>query len=330
MEPSRVPTEAVDVLIVGAGISGIGAAYYLQDRSPNQSFTIIEARSGLGGTWDLFRFPGVRSDSDLHTLGYEFRPWRDAKAIAGADKILSYLKDTAHEFELDKKIRFNQKLVTADWSSAHQRWTATVEHTDTGARDTISARWIFSASGYFRYDEGFTPIFAGQERFAGPVVHPQTWPADLDYSGKRVVVIGSGATAVTLVPAMSSAAHVTMLQRTPSYILPIASEDRIALLARRLLGADRAHPIIRRKNIAVQRALWLFARHFPTQARRVIRWANVRSLPAGFPVDTHFAPPYNPWDQRLCFVPDGDFFAAIRSGKASIETDRISTFTETG
>jgi cation diffusion facilitator CzcD-associated flavoprotein CzcO len=336
MSVEPTPLEHLDVLIVGAGISGIGAAYYLQDRLPGKIFAIIEARAALGGTWDLFRYPGVRSDSDLHTFGFEFRPWREPKAIAPASSILNYLRDTASEFGIDKRIRYNQRVVGADWSSEDSRWTVHIERTDVEASGNreyldITTDWIFSASGYYSYDKGYAPAFAGTERFGGPIIHPQFWPEHLDYAGKRIVVIGSGATAVTIIPAMADdAAHITMIQRTPSYILPIPSEDRFAARMRRLFGTDRAHPIIRRRNIAQQRLIWRLSRRFPAQMRKFIRWANTKSLPEGFPVDEHFNPPYNPWDQRLCFVPDGDFFESIRSGKASVVTDRIRTLTEAG
>lgn len=333
MSTKRVtaPHEHVDVLIIGAGISGIGAAYYLQQEHPSKSYTILEARGATGGTWDLFRYPGIRSDSDLHTFGYAFKPWESDKAIAGADAILAYLRETAAENGIDRKVRLHHKVLAAAWSSDDALWVVDVERSDTGERLAISCRWLFCAGGYYRYDEGFTPRFEGAERFGGQIVHPQRWPEDLDYTGKRVVVIGSGATAVTLVPAMAeTAAHVTMLQRTPTYILPIPSEDAIANLLRRILPRDQAHAITRRKNIAMQRATWLLCQRYPRTARRLIRYINTKQLPEGYPVDEHFNPPYDPWDQRLCVVPDADLFKAIRSGRASVVTDRIETFTERG
>ncbi|WP_035855182.1 flavin-containing monooxygenase [Cryptosporangium arvum] len=321
--------EHVDVLIVGAGISGIGAAYYLRTHVPAATFTILEARGATGGTWDLFRYPGIRSDSDLHTFGYEFKPWRDRQSIAGADKILAYLRETAREHDLDRDVRFHHRVLSADWSSADARWVAEVEHD--GERIRISANWIFCASGYYRYDEGYTPHFAGRDAFTGPIVHPQHWPEDLDYAGKRVVVIGSGATAVTLVPALATtAAHVTMLQRTPSYVMPVPSVDAIANRLRTLLPERRAYALSRRLNIAKQAGVWKFAQRFPTIARKIIRAVNVKALPPGYPVDEHFNPPYGPWDQRLCAVPDGDLFRAIRKDRAAVVTDRIETFTPTG
>jgi cation diffusion facilitator CzcD-associated flavoprotein CzcO len=331
MTQSATAPEMLDVLIVGAGISGIGAGRYLRTEQPGKSFAILEARGAVGGTWGLFRYPGIRSDSDLYTFGYEFKPWRDRDAIASAPKILSYLQETVQENGLEEKIRYHHKVVSADWSSDEARWLVEVERTDTCERVRLAARWIFCAGGYYRYDEGYTPHFEGRDRFQGQIVHPQHWPEDLDHTGKRVVVIGSGATAVTLVPAMAeTAAHVTMLQRTPSYILSIPREDAIATGLKKLLGEDRAYPLIRRKNVAQQRTTWLFTQKFPGAARKLIRALNAKMLPEGYAVDEHFNPPYNPWDQRLCLVPDGDLFRSIRAGRASVVTDRIKTFTETG
>ncbi|MEV4556296.1 NAD(P)/FAD-dependent oxidoreductase [Kitasatospora sp. NPDC049285] len=322
--------EQLDVLIVGAGISGLGAARYLKHGHPGRSFAVLEAREGIGGTWDLFKYPGIRSDSDLYTFGYDFKPWRDRESIATAPRILAYLRETAQENDLERHIRFRQRVIGADWSSAEARWLVEVEETG-GARHRISARWIFCASGYYRYDAGHTPEFAGRERFGGTLVHPQHWPEDLDCTGKRVVVIGSGATAVTLVPALAqSAAKVTLLQRTPTYILPVPRRDAVANLLKRVLGAERAHGVIRAKNIGQQRLLLRFCQRFPGAARRVIRWVNRRALPKGYPVDTHFNPPYAPWDQRLCAVPDGDLFEVLSDGRAEMATDRIVEFTETG
>ncbi|MCE5289506.1 MAG: NAD(P)/FAD-dependent oxidoreductase [Nocardiaceae bacterium] len=322
-------SEHVNVLIVGAGISGIGAAYYLQANQPGRSYAILEARDASGGTWDLFRYPGIRSDSDLHTFGYEFKPWVHDKAIATADLILDYLRNTAAENGIDKQIRYRHKVVSAAWSSADARWTVEVEHD--GESVTITADWIFSAAGYYRYDEGFTPKFEGREQFTGQIVHPQHWPADLDYTGKKVVVIGSGATAVTLVPAMAGkAGHVTMLQRSPTYVLPVPSEDVIANTLRKVLPDSLAYRITRQKNVLQQRLIWQMSQRYPQAMRRFIRATNARQLPKDFPIDEHFKPTYNPWDQRLCTVPDGDLFKALRDGSASIVTDRIATFTESG
>ncbi|WAC53593.1 flavin-containing monooxygenase [Gordonia sp. SL306] len=324
-------TESIDVLIVGAGISGIGAARYLTTEHPARSFAIVEARAAAGGTWDLFRYPGIRSDSDLHTFGYEFKPWTDKQAIADAPRILDYLHETIDENGLTEHIRYQHRVVSAAWSSDDARWLVEIDRGDTGERTRISAGWIFCGSGYYDYDEGFTPEFQGRERFQGQIVHPQHWPEDLDYAGKRVVVIGSGATAVTLLPAMADEAeHVTMLQRTPTYIIPLPREDAIANALKKVLGDKRGYALTRQKNVAQQRLLFELCQRFPSVARRMIRKINASQLPEGYPVDTHFNPPYNPWDQRLCVVPDSDLFRTIRKGKASIVTDRIATFTETG
>ncbi|MEU2875300.1 NAD(P)-binding domain-containing protein [Streptomyces sp. SID8381] len=323
--------EHLDVLIIGAGISGIGAGRYLRTELPSKSFAILEARQASGGTWDLFRYPGIRSDSDLHTFGYEFKPWRDEQSIADAPRILSYLRETARENGLDAHIRYHHKVLGASWSTGEARWTVDIERADTGERLRLTAGWLFCAGGYYRYDEGFTPDFPGRDRFTGPVVHPQHWPEDLDYAGKRVVVIGSGATAVTLVPAMAATAgHVTMLQRTPTYVLPVPRKDVIANALKKYLGERRGYALTRRKNIAQQRVVWSLCQKYPRAARRVIRWVNARQLPKGYAVDVHFNPPYDPWDQRLCAVPDGDLFRTIRAGKASVVTDRIASFTEKG
>jgi monooxygenase len=321
----------VDVLIIGAGISGIGAAYYLQTQQPGKSYAILEARGASGGTWDLFRYPGIRSDSDLHTFGYEFKPWEDEDAIASADKILAYLRETVAENGIDRHIRFHHKVLAAAWSSRDARWYVDVERADTGTRSTITTSWLFAAGGYYRYDEGFTPAFEGREKFRGQIVHPQHWPEDLDYRGKRVVVIGSGATAVTLVPAMADdAAHVTMLQRSPTYIMPVPSKDTIANALQKALGKRRGYAVSRRKNMVQQRAVYRLCQRYPRAARRVIRYVNARQLPKGYPVDEHFNPSYNPWDQRLCAVPNADLFKTIKDRKASVVTDRIVAFTERG
>jgi monooxygenase len=331
MDAAAGHQEFVDVLIVGAGISGIGAAYYLQRDHPGRRYLIVEAREASGGTWDLFRFPGVRSDSDLHTFGYEFRPWRSEVAIASSASILEYLRETAAEYGIDGHIRYRTTVTAASWSSADARWTVTVEDGVTGARSVISCSWLICAAGYYRYDEGFTPRFEGRERFAGPVIHPQHWPEDLDYAGKRVVVIGSGATAVTLLPALArTAAHVTMLQRTPSYVLPVPSRDAFNVRLTKWFGDERGYSMTRWVNANRQVMLWRFCQKHPKAARRLIRYLNAKMLPADYPVDEHFNPPYGPWDQRMCIVPDGDLFGAIRDGKASVVTGHIETFTEDG
>ncbi len=328
---SAVAREHMDVLIIGAGISGIGAARYLKKAHPKRRFQILEARNRLGGTWDLFRYPGIRSDSDLYTFGYEFKPWVKEKSIADAASILDYLDETARENAIDQHIVYGQRVVSANWCSRQARWEVVVLDVATSIQRLVTCTWLFSAGGYYRYDQGFTPEFAGVAQYRGTLIHPQHWPERLDYSGKRVLVIGSGATAVTLVPAMAAqAAHVTMLQRTPTYVLSVPAKDAVAHALRRLLPEEAAYTLIRRKNIQFSRAVWQFCQRYPQVARSLIRRSNTRSLPDDYPVNAHFNPPYNPWDQRLCAVPDGDLFRAIREGKASIITDRIETFTEKG
>jgi monooxygenase len=319
-------TEHVDVLIVGAGLSGIGAAHHLQSAFPGRTYAILEARETSGGTWDLFRYPGVRSDSDMHTLGYRFRPWTEAKAIADGPSILRYVRETAAEAGIDKHIRYGHRVVAAEWSTVDSRWTVVLEH-----GGSMTAGFLYLCSGYYHYDGGHAPDFPGIERFQGTVVHPQRWPEDLDYTGKKVVVIGSGATAVTLVPAMTDrAAHVTMLQRSPTYIVSIPSKDPIANGLRRLVGPRLAYPVARWKNVALAALIYRLSRRRPALLKSMIRKGVLRQLPPGYDVDTHFAPRYRPWDQRLCLVPDGDLFAAIRRGRASVVTDRISSFTVDG
>jgi cation diffusion facilitator CzcD-associated flavoprotein CzcO len=322
--------ETLDVLIVGAGLSGIGTAFHLQERCPGKSYAILESREAIGGTWDLFRYPGIRSDSDMHTLGYRFRPWTEAKAIADGESILEYVRDTARDAGIDTKVRFGHRVVRASWSSEEARWTVTAERAD-GSEVTISAAFLMNCSGYYRYDEGYTPEFAGIEEFAGKVIHPQHWPEEPDYAGKRVVVIGSGATAVTLVPAMATdAAHVTMLQRSPSYVLSVPGEDPIAEWLRKFLPARALYPIVRWKNVLLQSLTYRLARTRPGFVKKVLRKGIVAALPEGYDVDTHFKPKYNPWDQRLCMVPDGDLFKVLSKGDAEIVTDRIERFTADG
>ncbi len=324
-------TTHFDVLIVGAGISGIGAAYHLKTRQPAKTFAILEARDAIGGTWDLFRYPGIRSDSDLHTFGYEFKPWTSDNAIAGADEILAYLHETIEENDLFPHIRFGHKILRADWSSDDALWKLRVERVDSGETLELTCNVLFSAAGYYDYDAGYTPEFAGRELFAGTIVHPQQWPEHLDYTGKRVVVIGSGATAVTLIPAMAGkAAHVTMLQRSPSYVMALPARDPIANGLRRMLPGRLAYRLTRRMNIARQRLIYSLSMRHPRLVRRLIRALTKQQLPPGYPVDTHFKPSYNPWEQRMCAVPDGDLFKAISKGQASVVTDRIARFTERG
>jgi cation diffusion facilitator CzcD-associated flavoprotein CzcO len=318
--------EHVDVLIVGAGLSGIGAAHHLQARLPHKSYAIFEARAASGGTWDLFRYPGVRSDSDMQTLGYRFRPWTEAKAIADGPSILDYVRDTAREAGIDRRIRYGHRVVRARWSTPEARWTV-----ETEGEPDVTCDFLYVCGGYYRYDAGYRPDFAGLDDYAGRLVHPQFWPEDLDYAGKRVVVIGSGATAVTLVPALAErAAHVTMLQRSPSYILSIPSEDPIANGLRRLLGARAAYPITRWKNVAISTLVYQLSQRRPKFMRKVLRRGVAAQLPAGYEVDVHFNPRYGPWDQRLCLVPDGDLFKAISRGRASMVTDEIDRFVAGG
>ncbi|HLJ98894.1 MAG TPA: NAD(P)/FAD-dependent oxidoreductase [Streptosporangiaceae bacterium] len=323
-------TEHCDVLIVGAGLSGIGAAHHLQDAFPGLSYLILEARETTGGTWDLFRYPGVRSDSDMYTLGYRFRPWTDAKAIADGPSILAYVRDTAAEAGIDKRIRFRHRVTSAAWSTEQSQWIITALNDSTPV--TFTAGFLYICSGYYHYDRGYLPDqFASLDQFGGTVVHPQHWPEDLDYDGKRVVIIGSGATAVTLVPAMSErAAHVTMLQRSPTYIMSAPAEDAIANKLRDLLSSRRAYQVTRWKNVALQILFYKLSRRRPGLVRNLLRKAAVKQLPPGFDVDTHFNPRYNPWDQRLCLIPDGDLYRAIRNGTVSIATGEIAEFTKTG
>jgi monooxygenase len=321
----------VDVLIVGAGLSGIAAGYHLQASCPDKSYAILEARESIGGTWHLFKYPGIRSDSDMFTLGYGFRPWKEAKPIADGPAILEYVKETAREYGIDRHIRFGHRVVRAEWSTADQRWTVEVERVGTGETETLTAGFLFGCTGYYRYDEGYTPELPGLDRFGGRLVHPQHWPEDLDYRGKRVVVIGSGATAVTLVPAMAGEAeHVTMLQRSPSYVVSLPNEDPIAKLVQRVLPERWAHSVMRWKNVLLMMGSYQLSRRRPKLMRKLLRAGVKKRLPEGYDVDTHFNPSYNPWDQRLCMVPDGDLFHALSSGDASIVTDRIATFTEAG
>ena len=328
---AEVPLEHVDVLIVGAGLSGVGAGCHLQAKCPGKTYAVLEARESIGGTWDLFRYPGIRSDSDMYTLGYSFRPWRGAEAITDGASVLSYVRQTARDHGVDEKVRFHHRVVRAEWSTEGARWTVEVERTDTGETVWLSCSFLLMCSGYYRYDEGYTPEFTGVERFAGRVVHPQRWSEGVDYAGKRVVVVGSGATAVTLVPAMAqSAAHVTMLQRSPSYIVSLPAEDPLARALRRVLPARAAYPIMRWKSVLLTMLSFQLARRRPQAMKALIRRGIERQLPPGFDVDRHFKPTYNPWDQRLCLVPDGDLFEAIRAGRASVVTDRIETFTERG
>jgi len=321
--------EHVDVLIVGAGISGIDAAYHVQTKCPQKTYAILEGRERMGGTWDLFRYPGIRSDSDMYTLGFPFRPWTNDKSIADGDTILSYVKETAEMYGIDRKIRYRKRVVRARWSSATSRWTVDVRDGDDVTQMTCS--FLHLCVGYYDYDAGYTPELPGRERFRGRIVHPQHWTEDIDYANKRVVVIGSGATAVTLVPELAKrAAHVTMLQRSPTYILSVPAKDPIAAKAREHLSVDRAYSVTRWKNVLLGIAMYQWCRRFPAHAKRVLVGQVKKALGDEDTVAKHFTPTYNPWDQRLCLVPDGDMFAAIKEGRASVVTDHIDTFTETG
>ncbi len=326
-----VPSEHLDVLVVGAGLAGIGAAHHLQRSAPGKSYAIFEAREDLGGTWDLFRYPGIRSDSDMHTLGYRFRPWTAAKSIADGESILEYVRETAREEGIVPRIRFHHRVVAAGWSSEEARWTVEAERSDNGETVTITCDFLFVNSGYYRYDQGYSPEFPGIDRFRGEVIHPQHWPEDADYAGKRVVVIGSGATAVTLVPAMArDAAQVTMLQRSPTYVVSLPGEDPIARGLRRLLPNRAVYPIVRWKNVLIQMFTYRLSRKRPALVKKLVRKGVVKALPAGYDVDKHFKPRYDPWDQRMCLVPDSDLFRSITSGKAEIVTDTIKAFDESG
>ncbi len=321
----------VDVLIVGAGLSGIGAACHLQDECPGKTFAIVEARGRSGGTWDLFRYPGVRSDSDMYTLAYSFRPWTGTRAIADGPSILGYIRETARQRGIEPKIRYHSRVVDARWSSVEARWTVAIERTDTSERQHMTCCFLFANTGYYRYDAGYTPRFEGRARFGGRIVHPQDWPEDLDCTGQRVVVIGSGATAVTLVPALArQARHVTMLQRSPSYIASVPDRDPLDDLVRRVLPAETAGRLLRWKYMALAWVVFQLSRHAPRRMSGWLRGGVARQLPEGYDVGTHFTPAYQPWDQRLCFAPDGDLFRAITDGSVSVVTDRITSFTETG
>ena len=327
--------EHVDVVIVGAGLSGIAAAHYLQTRCPTKTYVILEGRNAIGGTWDLFRYPGVRSDSDMYTLGYSFHPWREEKAIADGPSILAYIRETAEEYGIDQKIRFGHQVRCAAWSSADATWKVEADKAPEEGLDketvVFTCNFLYMCSGYYDYASGFTPEWPGIERFAGRVVHPQQWPEDLDYAGKRVVVIGSGATAVTLVPALAErAAHVTMLQRSPTYIVTRPSEDPIAHWLRGHLPTTLAHRATRWKSVLLGMYFYNVARRRPDAVKQTILRMVRQHLGPDYDVDTHFAPRYNPWDQRLCLVPDADLFVAMTSGRASVITDHIETFTETG
>lgn len=322
-------TEHLDVLIVGAGLSGIGAAWHLQKNCPGKRYAILEGRAASGGTWDLFRYPGVRSDSDMYTLGYRFRPWKDAKAIADGPSILSYIREVASDHGIDRQIRYGHRVVGASWSTPDARWTVEIERG--GERVFLSCGFLWMCSGYYRYEAGYLPEFPGIDGFKGRVVHPQHWPQDLDYAGKKVVVIGSGATAVTVVPSMAeTASHVTMLQRSPTYVVARPAQDPIANKLRRRLPLKLAYMLTRWKNVLLGMYFYQLCKRKPEKVKSLIVGGVRQMLGPDYDVAKHFTPKYNPWDQRLCLVPDADLFRAIRKNKASVVTDTIETFTENG
>jgi monooxygenase len=322
-------TEHLDVLIVGAGLSGVGAAYRIQTMCPNKSYAILEGRADLGGTWDLFRYPGIRSDSDMFTLGYPFAPWTGEKSIATGSDILNYIKETAEKHGIDRRIRYNHRVESASWSSDDARWTVDVSRGE--QTETLTCNFLYLCSGYYSYEKAHTPDFPGIENFGGDIVHPQRWPDDLDYTGKKVIVIGSGATAVTLVPAMADqTAHITMLQRSPSYIAALPATDPVADKLREILPGQFAHSIVRVKNAALNQGLYQFCRLAPNLARKLLQAGVEKEVGSSIAIDPNFTPTYNPWDQRLCMAPDGDLFEAIKARKASVVTDRISRFTTDG
>ncbi|HCF2343727.1 NAD(P)/FAD-dependent oxidoreductase [Pseudomonas paraeruginosa] len=325
-----MPVEHLDVLIVGAGLSGIGAACHLTKHCPGKRFALLEGRAAMGGTWDLFRYPGIRSDSDMFTLGYNFKPWSDPKAIADGPSIRRYIEDTARENGIDRKIRYRHRLLKADWDSATARWNLDVQRDDEPEPLRMTAQFLLMCTGYYRYEAGYTPEFAGREDFAGRIVHPQLWPEDLDYSGKKVVVIGSGATAVTLVPSMTDkAAHVTMLQRSPSYVITLPQKDAISNFLRRFLPETWVYRQARARNVAMQMIFFMLAKGFPGVVRKAL--LKLASLQLGKQFDMrHFSPRYKPWDERVCAVPDGDLFKVLRKGKASVVTEHIDRFVDRG
>ncbi|ENX37605.1 flavin-containing monooxygenase [Acinetobacter courvalinii] len=321
----------VDVLIIGAGIAGISAAYHLKKSRPDTTFTILEARDTFGGTWSQFKYPGIRSDSDMPSFGFGFKPWTHKKAIAGADVICNYLEETIKENSIDKHINFGYHVSKAEFSTEEGKWTITAENLAAKSPVIFKSRFLLLNTGYYDYQKGFTPEFDNIESFKGKIIHPQHWPENFDYTGKRVVVIGSGATAVTLLPSMADKAeHVTMLQRSPTYMVSFPAVDPIAGLLNKVLGYERAYPIIRKKNISLNRTLYKACRNYPQVMKKLLIADVRRRLPKGYDVETHFTPRYNPWDERLCLVPDGDLFKSISSGKASVVTDRIKKFTEDG
>ncbi|MEI8269105.1 MAG: NAD(P)/FAD-dependent oxidoreductase [Acidimicrobiaceae bacterium] len=321
----------VDVVVVGAGLSGIGAACHLMMQSPSRTFAILESRNVSGGTWDLFRYPAVRSDSDMYTLGYSFAPWREKKSIADGPLILNYIRETAEKFGVEERIQYNRRVVDAKWSSETALWTLTIKHTDSDTSETMTCNFLWGNTGYYTYDKGYRPDFPGEEKFQGTLIHPQHWPENLDYKDKTVVVIGSGATAMTIVPAMAKeAAKVVLLQRSPTYVVARPDVDEFADKIRAKFSPKLAHKLIRFKTITLGMLMYQLSQKKPDLIKRRLREGAAALLPEGYDVDTHFNPTYNPWDQRLCLVPNGDLFTAISSGKAEIVTDTIESFTSDG
>ena len=329
MSPTPQEASFFDVIIVGAGISGIDAAYRITERNPHLTYTILERRARIGGTWDLFRYPGVRSDSSIFTLSFPFEPWTRKQAVADGVHIREYLTATAHKYGIDRHIRFDSHVRSADWDSSTDTWTVTVEKD--GASTLYRGRFVFFGSGYYDYDEGYTPDFPGIEEFDGPVVHPQHWPEDLDYAGKKIVVIGSGATAITLIPSLTDRAEkVTMLQRSPTYILSASKYGALSEVARKALPRNASHFVIRMYYALVEAVIWFFSRKAPGFVKWLLRRTAISNLPDGYDVDTHFKPRYNPWDQRMCLIPDADLYTAISAGRAEVVTDHIDHVDATG
>lgn len=324
-------TVMTDILIIGAGIAGISAAYHLKKYRPDSTFTVLEGRDDIGGTWSLFRYPGIRSDSDMQSFAFGFKPWTNKKTFGSAQMICDYLKETITENGIDQHIKFAHSVVSAEFSSDDGIWTVKVKQKDQKGLTTLRSRFLLMGTGYYNYNSGYTPEFKGTEEFKGQIIHPQHWPENLDYTGKKVVVIGSGATAVTLIPAMAAdVKHITMLQRSPSYVMDAPSIDTMAVALNKVLSPELAYKIIRRKNIVLTLGVFKLSKRWPSLMRRFLISDVRRKLPKDFDVDTHFSPKYNPWDERLCVVPDGDLFKAISSGKASVETDHIDCFTKEG
>ena len=329
MKMDKNPEVDYDVIIVGAGISGIGTAYWLQEKCPGKHFAILEARERIGGTWDLFRYPGIRSDSDMFTFGYRFKPWENPQSLSGGAQIREYLRETAEENGIDRKIKFGHKVLSANWSWEDQCWQLEVAHGD--EKSAMRARFLYMCAGYYSYEEGYRPAFKGEEIFEGTIIHPQFWPQELDYTGKRVVVVGSGATAVTLVPTLAEkAAHVTMVQRSPTYIMKLPNRNGLYISLQKWLPGRTAYRLTRWRNLALAMGLFGYSRAFPESMKRLLMKGAAKELPEGYPVQKHFNPTYNPWDQRLCVIPDGDLFQAIKKGRAEVVTGEISHFEQDG